>query len=709
MAPKKPYIIFFFILLEFFLFISLSSAAVLHWSPVASTDDCTIAGYKVNYGTTSGVYTQVIDVGDVTLYDLDLLALVPTQTYYFAVNAYSTTDQEGPLSSPVTYRDSPSITGYPVIDHAGSTIDVAFNENNMIGADVKANYTFSPTLVFDTPAIARTDKTYRLYMNYIPQYTIITLTLSNITDNRGNALISNSIVLNDDDTDSMADDWESHYGISSAFLDADNDGLENRLEYTLGTSPIDDDSDDDGMDDAWEVHNGLNPLLDDADGDLDGDGITNIDEYFEGTGVSNSGPEKPVLYLPANHDVDVGLTPQLSTTAYDDPENDAHKKTQWQISTEPTFTSPEKILLELEMYQLLTELTIPGFILEPGQTYYWRVRFFDILDGRSLWSDPFSFTTLAVNPEDPDGNGVPDIQQVTDGTIDLDNDGYFDVSSSTYKMVSGSGMSFGLEASSNVTKVDFFQTIDPDDISDTAGKPSDLDFGLIQFKISVNHIGDAAQVKIYFSQPVGTTWYKYDLSNGWTDYSRDYPSNVEFSSDRRSLLLRLVDGGAGDSDGVANGVIVDPSGPGGIEETVFSNSIASSASSGGGGCFIATAAFGSPIEKHVQVLRDFRDAFLLKSRLGTAFVIAYYRYSPPLADIIARHNILKTLVKIGLMPLIVLGYIIVYLSALQQCMIFLMLIGISLLVIIHRPSTRNESSFRKRTGYRQRIKSVLLP
>jgi len=60
------------------LFASFSFAAVLHWSPVESSDECIIAGYEVNYGTISGEYTQVVDVGNVTLCDLDLLSLVPT-------------------------------------------------------------------------------------------------------------------------------------------------------------------------------------------------------------------------------------------------------------------------------------------------------------------------------------------------------------------------------------------------------------------------------------------------------------------------------------------------------------------------------------------------------------------------------------------------------------------------------------------------------
>lgn len=46
----------------------------------------------------------------------------------------------------------------------------------------------------------------------------------------------------------------------------------------------DDDDDNDGMPDSWEeTYPGLDPLVDDADGDLDGDGITNYEEYMAGT------------------------------------------------------------------------------------------------------------------------------------------------------------------------------------------------------------------------------------------------------------------------------------------------------------------------------------------------------------------------------------------------------------------------------------------
>ncbi len=64
-----------------------------------------------------------------------------------------------------------------------------------------------------------------------------------------------------------------------------------------------------------------------------------------------------------------------------------------------------------------------------------------------------------------------------------------------------------------------------------------------------------------------------------------------------------------------------------------------------GFCFIATAAFGSPMAKEVYILRDFRDTYLMPTRLGRAFVAFYYRTSPPVADFLREHAMLRSAVR----------------------------------------------------------------
>lgn len=71
------------------------------------------------------------------------------------------------------------------------------------------------------------------------------------------------------------------------------------------------------------------------------------------------------------------------------------------------------------------------------------------------------------------------------------------------------------------------------------------------------------------------------------------------------------------------------------------------------GCFIATAAYGTSLAPEIGVLREFRDEVLLENVVGTRFVETYYEVSPPIADFILEHPLLRATVRgLGVRPLV---------------------------------------------------------
>ncbi|MDO9529792.1 MAG: CFI-box-CTERM domain-containing protein, partial [Syntrophales bacterium] len=70
------------------------------------------------------------------------------------------------------------------------------------------------------------------------------------------------------------------------------------------------------------------------------------------------------------------------------------------------------------------------------------------------------------------------------------------------------------------------------------------------------------------------------------------------------------------------------------------------------GCFIATAAYGTPLSEDVLLLRKLRDDWLINKCWGRIFVQVYYQISPFFADFIKQRPLYQSFVRKLLRPLI---------------------------------------------------------
>jgi hypothetical protein len=218
--------------------------------------------------------------------------------------------------------------------------------------------------------------------------------------------------------------------------------------------------------------------------------------------------------------------------------------------------------LDITSAAALTSLTMPRLVLDEGTPYFWRAQFIDSQGATSVWSADGYFSTRTTDT-DRNANGIPDAQEVGSKT-DVNRHGVKNYQQPTIKTVRVEGTSTQIGVSINgcptALAIEAVESEGPPQAgSYFSGTPGRFPFGLINFRVAVAEPGDQATVKLYFSEavPRGSRWYEYDaVSRKWYDFS----AYVKFARDRRSATLSLTDGGIGDADGVANGVIVDPGG-----------------------------------------------------------------------------------------------------------------------------------------------------
>jgi hypothetical protein len=360
----------------------------------------------------------------------------------------------------------------------------------------------------------------------------------------------------------------------------------------------------------------------------------------------NNPPSKPHIISPYDGQMECDLLATVEAGVFSDPDGDAHNKSRWQIVK----TGDSSVVLDISSSKHLTELPVPHTVLDRGTSYAVRVQFYDNYHEASEWSEFTEFTTV-LDMVDLDGDGIPDDEEVDD-TVDLNDDSIPDndqpeVIKSVQSSVGGNVVIGVSKDSATVEEIEVLEAIHPASIWDKKNRPGNFEYGLFSYRLKVSRAGDLARVRLYYSEDISGTayFYMYDCVNGW----RDYTQYATFNPDGRSVTLELKDGGHGDSDGVENGIIVDPGG--------VTSSVAGLDAGVGGGCFISTASSGFYSDPQVRLSRDFMGEYLHDNTTGKWLVNLHYRHGHKAADSIEKHEFLKPAVGIAHVPLIAFSYL----------------------------------------------------
>jgi len=554
---KLPRTLLFFSVLLLALLVTMWAQAgqmTLSWDANTEPD---LAGYKLHYGTASGSYTVHLDVQNVTTYTVTGLA--DGQTYYFAATAYDSAGNESEYSNEVSHSipvvneapSTPSIPSGPATAGVNTTIGFTTSATDSDGSSIEYRYDWGGGVLSSWGTAGRSHG-----WSAAGVYTV------------------------------KAQARDSH-GVESAWSGAKTVTIFNpaqEVEESNGEAGPDSQDAFPNEPEKWADENGS------------GTG----DNPDAAETADNPAPDAPLLVSPVNDEVvstqAVLETGELNTAAA----GGAHAKTRWQVFR----NEDDACVLDIQSAKALTRLAVPKLVLDEGTGYFWRAQFIDSNAAASDWSD-YEYFATAVTDRDLNANGILDSQEV-DSTVDLDKDGVKDNQQLTNKSVrmEGTRVQIGVSIKDCPTAiaVEAVESEDPRQPDGYASsKPKRMPFGLINFKIAVANAGDSAAVKLYFSEPapVRSKWFKYDpIADRWYDFS----AYAKFAKDRRSITLSLQDGGSGDADGIANGVIVDPAGI--VEdadaEIVSGDAGASSGGSGGGGCFISSATSGVVFGKDVS-------------------------------------------------------------------------------------------------------------
>ena len=307
----------------------------------------------------------------------------------------------------VTPVPDPPLTPYAP-SPATNAVDIAINANlSWQGGDPDAGDTVTYDVYFGStnpPALLATDLAIASYEPGVLEDLTTYYWKIVAEDNTGlqteGPVWSFTTINSDTDADGMLDTWEvgnfgdlSHDGTA----DSDTDGLTDLEEYQNGTDPTNSDTDGDGMADGWEVGYSLDPNADDAGLDPDGDKFTNGREFQDQTDPTD---ENSHLIFP---EVTGRIPDTGQTTSYTDTPGE---------DSDYLINPPSYIKMDAQANYLPDSATSWAMVRDNVTGLIWEIK--KVSDGEADYSNPHdpdnTYTWHDSNPE-TNGGGAG-----TDGT-----------------------------------------------------------------------------------------------------------------------------------------------------------------------------------------------------------------------------------------------------------------------------------------------------
>ena len=238
------------------------------------------------------------------------------------------------------------------------------------------------------------------------------------------------------------------------------------------------------------------------------------------------------------------------------------------------------------------------------------------------------------------------------GIISMSPSSFAEHSEVTITPISGSGSSSGCElteegcynpsiATVDVGGVVTFSNTDTVSHTFSSGVPSDDVIGT-EFNSGMLAPGDSAE---WIPENIGEFSY-FDMIHPWMQGTIIVQ---EAAAEEPVVVEEVVEEPVVVEEVVEEPVVVEEV----VEEPVVATQ---ESSEEGGGCLIATAAYGSELAPQVQMLREIRDNQLMNTESGKSFMSGfnelYYTFSPYIADYERENPLFKEAVKLGLTPML---------------------------------------------------------